>query len=132
MSKPDSRRARALRSSTALHQMKSSTSGWSTFRMTILAARRVFPPDLMVPAEESAPRMNDTGPLGGQDVGQLVGEGSGVLFRGEVPILPPPAGDRVDHSADELANARLALGRAQRSAEVLLGHDVGGVLRPGP
>src|SRR6516165_5748219 len=30
--------------------------------MTILAARRVLPPDLMVPAEESAPRMNDTGP----------------------------------------------------------------------
>src|ERR671911_20531 len=118
MSNPASRRTLALRSSTALHQMKSSTSGWSTFRMTILAARRVFPPDLMVPAEESAPRMNDTGPLGGQDVGQLVGEGSGVLFRGEVPILPPPAGDRVDHSADELANARLALGRAQRSAEV--------------
>src|SRR5215218_5031541 len=63
MSNPASRRARALRSSTALHQMKSSTSGWSTFRMTILAARRVFPPDLIVPAEASAPRMNDTGPL---------------------------------------------------------------------
>src|SRR5215212_6080557 len=29
---------------------------------TILAARRVLPPDLMVPAHESAPRMNDTGP----------------------------------------------------------------------
>ena len=37
-------------------------SGWSTFRTTILAARRVFPPDLIVPAEASAPRMNDTGP----------------------------------------------------------------------
>ena len=31
--------------------------------MTILAARRVLPPDLMVPAEASAPRMNETGPL---------------------------------------------------------------------
>ena len=30
--------------------------------MTILAARRVLPPDLMVPADASAPRMNDTGP----------------------------------------------------------------------
>src|SRR5882762_11885169 len=29
---------------------------------TILAARLVFPPDLIVPAHESAPRMNDTGP----------------------------------------------------------------------
>src|SRR3989441_12756541 len=30
--------------------------------MTILAARRVFPPDLIVPAEASAPRMKLTGP----------------------------------------------------------------------
>src|SRR5438270_5436244 len=37
-------------------------SGWSTSRTTIFAARRVLPPDLIVPAEESAPRMNDTGP----------------------------------------------------------------------
>src|SRR3954451_5437529 len=29
---------------------------------TILAARRVLPPDLIVPAEASAPRMNETGP----------------------------------------------------------------------
>src|SRR4051812_32616296 len=42
--------------------MKPSMSGWSTSRMTILAARRVAPPDLMVPAEASAPRMNETGP----------------------------------------------------------------------
>src|SRR5580692_8357058 len=62
MSKPASRRTRALRSSIALHQMKSSTSGWSTSRITILAARRVLPPDLMVPADASAPRMKLTGP----------------------------------------------------------------------
>src|SRR3984957_13671339 len=62
MSKPASRRTRALRSSIALHQMKSSTSGWSASRMTILAARRVLPPDLIVPAEASAPRMKLTGP----------------------------------------------------------------------
>src|ERR671934_14104 len=31
-------------------------------RTTIFAARRVAPPDLMVPALASAPRMNDTGP----------------------------------------------------------------------
>src|SRR4030095_3892704 len=63
MSNPASRSTRALCSSRALHQMKSRTSGWSTSRTTILAARRVAPPDLMVPAEASAPRMNDTGPL---------------------------------------------------------------------
>ena len=62
MSNPASRSTRALFSSLALHQMNSSTSGWFTSSMTILAARRVLPPDLIVPAEASAPRMNDTGP----------------------------------------------------------------------
>ncbi|GBC87870.1 hypothetical protein HRbin12_01888 [bacterium HR12] len=52
-----------MRSSRALHQMKSRMSGWSTLRITIFAARRVLPPDLMVPALASAPRMNETGPL---------------------------------------------------------------------
>src|SRR5271154_3456673 len=62
MSKPASRSAAALSSSLALHQMNSRMSGWSTSSTTILAARRVLPPDLIVPAQESAPRMNDTGP----------------------------------------------------------------------
>src|SRR5690625_3086138 len=43
--------------------MNSSMSGWSISRTTIFAARRVAPPDLIVPAEASAPRMNETGPL---------------------------------------------------------------------
>src|SRR5438034_1107697 len=63
MSNPASRRTLAFRSSTALHQMKSRTSGWSTFSTTIFAARRVLPPDLIVPALASAPRMKLTGPL---------------------------------------------------------------------
>src|ERR1041385_2208814 len=42
--------------------MNCSTSGWSTSRTTILAARRVAPPDLIVPALASAPRINETGP----------------------------------------------------------------------
>src|SRR3954453_5803170 len=62
MSNPASRSAAALSSSLALHQMKSRMSGWSTSSTTILAARRVLPPDLIVPAHASAPRMNDTGP----------------------------------------------------------------------
>src|SRR3989344_3531748 len=37
-------------------------SGWSTFKMTILAARRVVPPDLIELATPSAPFMKDTGP----------------------------------------------------------------------
>src|SRR5680860_1328414 len=43
--------------------MNSAISGWSTSRTTIFAARRVAPPDLMVPALASAPRMKETGPL---------------------------------------------------------------------
>src|SRR5580704_3447118 len=63
MSNPPSRRTRTFSSSRALVTMNSATSGWSTSRTTILAARRVAPPDLIVPAEASAPRMKDTGPL---------------------------------------------------------------------
>src|SRR3954447_21178608 len=62
MSNPASRRAAAFSSSLALHQMNSRISGWSMSSTTILAARRVLPPDLIVPAHESAPRMKDTGP----------------------------------------------------------------------
>src|SRR6202789_850249 len=43
--------------------MKSRMSGWSTLRMTILAARRVLPPDLITPAKASKPRMKLSGPL---------------------------------------------------------------------
>src|SRR6202167_5549345 len=63
MSKPASRRTRIFSSSCALATMNSATSGWSTSSTTILAARRVAPPDLIVPAEASAPRMKETGPL---------------------------------------------------------------------
>src|SRR5579871_3303711 len=42
--------------------MKSTMSGWSTLRITILAARRVLPPDLMTPAKASKPRMKLSGP----------------------------------------------------------------------
>src|SRR5262249_21842686 len=65
MSKPASRSARILSSSRALVITNSSMSGWSTSRTTILAARRVAPPDLMVPADASAPRMKETGPEAG-------------------------------------------------------------------
>src|SRR5579875_3782728 len=55
-------RVQAFFSSLTLHWMKSSISGWSTLRMTILAARRVLPPDLMTPAKASKPRMKLKGP----------------------------------------------------------------------
>src|SRR3954452_23959919 len=62
MSNPASRSARILSSSRALVSTNSTMSGWSTSSTTIFAARRVAPPDLMVPAEASAPRMKETGP----------------------------------------------------------------------
>src|SRR5215831_2678121 len=43
--------------------MNSTISGWSTLRMTILAARRVLPPDLITPAKASNPFMKLSGPL---------------------------------------------------------------------
>src|SRR5437016_3911902 len=54
--------AHALRSSSALQRMKSTMSGCSALSTTILAARRVLPPDLITPAEASAAFMNDRGP----------------------------------------------------------------------
>src|SRR5438093_3627429 len=42
--------------------MKSTMSGCPTSRTTILAARRVLPPDLITPAEASAALMKETGP----------------------------------------------------------------------
>src|SRR5260370_15824128 len=63
MSNPASRSTRTFSSSRAFVSMNSWMSGWSTSRTTIFAARRVAPPDLIVPAEASAPRMKDTGPL---------------------------------------------------------------------
>src|SRR6478672_10520639 len=62
MSNPASRSTRILFSSLALVSTNSAMSGWSTSRTTILAARRVAPPDLIVPADASAPRMKLTGP----------------------------------------------------------------------
>ena len=54
--------AYALASSRALQRTNSRMSGWSPSRITIFAARRVPPPDLMEPAPESAQRMKLTGP----------------------------------------------------------------------
>src|SRR5919109_3972174 len=54
--------AQAFFSSSTLHLMNSSISGWSIFSTTIFAARRVFPPDLITPAEASAAFIKETGP----------------------------------------------------------------------
>src|SRR5918992_2275071 len=54
--------AHAFFSSSTLQLTNSTMSGCSALRITILAARRVLPPDLMTPAKASNPFMNDTGP----------------------------------------------------------------------
>src|SRR6187397_134650 len=54
--------AHAFFSSSTLQLMKSMMSGCPALRITIFAARRVLPPDLMTPANASYPFMNDTGP----------------------------------------------------------------------
>ncbi len=54
----------------------------------------------------------------------------GVLFGREVAPLATPAGDRPGNAADHLLDRALTLGRAELAAEVLLGDDVGRVLRP--
>src|ERR1700675_377817 len=69
----------ALASSFDLHSMKSMMSGWSMLRMTILAARRVLPPDLITPAKASKPFMKLSGPL----------------------AVPPPLRPSVDERNDE-------------------------------
>src|SRR3981081_4251118 len=120
MSKPASRSAAALSSSSALHQMKSRMSGWSTSSTTILAARRVLPPDLIVPAQASAPRMKDTGP---EAVPPLAsGSIEPRMFDRLIPEAAPAAEDhsllgvpledrlhRVLHGQDEAGRALRAL-----------------------
>src|SRR5918999_1442220 len=59
---PASISAQAFFSSSTLQLMNSTMSGCSALRMTIFAARRVLPPDLITPANASKPFMKDTGP----------------------------------------------------------------------
>ncbi len=87
MSKPASRSARILSSSRAFVVTNSSMSGWSTSRMTILAARRVAPPDLIVPALASAPRMKLTGP---EAVPPLLSSSRDERIRDRLTPLPEP------------------------------------------
>ena len=71
--------AQAFFSSSTLQLMNSTMSGCSALRITIFAARRVLPPDLMTPANASKPFMNDTGP----------------------DAVPPPASSSFDERSDE-------------------------------
>ncbi len=61
-STPRSIISRALCSSLRFQLMKSRTSGWSTSKTTILAARLVVPPDLVAPAALSSTSRKDMRP----------------------------------------------------------------------
>src|SRR5206468_6752987 len=66
-----------------------------------------------------------------EEMGQLVAERRPIARRGEVALRLAPRADRAHHAADQLPYAALALGRAERAAEVLRDDDVGRELRPG-
>src|ERR1017187_5722666 len=149
-------RSQAFFSSRSLHRMNSSTSGWSTLRMTIFAARRVLPPDLIAPAKLSKPFMKETGPDAmPPEESDSVDERSeerfepvpdpnlksmpSVLARSRIEDIESPtelmkhadAGDRVRDAADELFDRPLALRRPRLSVKVLLRDDVRRRHRPG-
>ncbi len=63
--------------------------------------------------------------------GQVAIEVPGVLRRGEVAVLQAPVGDRPADAVDQLPHALLALAGVHFAVEILVGHDVGGQLRPG-
>jgi hypothetical protein len=53
-----------------------------------------------------------------------------ILLLVKVSLRPAPRADGAHHAADQLADAALALGRAECAAEVLRGDHVGRGLRP--
>ena len=96
--------------------MKSMMSGWSTLRMTILAARRVLPPDLMTPAKASNPFMKLSGPLavppplrafGGSAQGRKIGAGADAPLEEHAFGLGQSEDgvERVFHRVDEAGGA---------------------------
>ena len=81
-------------SSLTFQSMNCSMSGWSTSTITILAARRVVPPDLMAPAARSPILRNDIKP---ED-----------LPRGEVLVLAADLGEVGARAGAVLEDPRLA------------------------
>ena len=85
----------------------------------------------LLEADVEPDRAVEGGLLVEKDVGELHLERVGVLVGGEVAALAAPGGDRPGDPADHLLDRALALVGAEPAAEVLLGDDVGRVLRPG-
>src|SRR5207247_10592436 len=87
---------------------------------------------LRLDAHVEPDRAVEGGLLVEEEMGQLVGERRPIARRGEVALRLAPLADGAHHAADQLPHAALALGRAERAAEVLRDDDGGRELRPGP
>src|SRR5690606_19875364 len=85
---------------------------------------------LRLDADVEPDRAVEAGLLMEKQMRELVGEDLGVRRRREVPLRDAPRADRLDDAPDQLTDARLALRRAERAAEVLRHDDVGRELRP--
>ncbi len=68
--------------------------------------------------------------LGGEHVGEFGPKGGGLCAVDEIAIAFAPCRDRVDDTIDHLLQGGFAFGRVDRTPEILLGEDVGGILGP--
>ena len=68
--------------------------------------------------------------LGDEQMGQLGAKCLGFSVIDEVAVTAAPGGDGADDTVDHLAQRAFTFGRTERSAEVLLGKNVGCILRP--
>ena len=84
----------------------------------------------LLEADVEPDRRVEGGELVDEDRLQLGLEGLRLLLVREVAAVAPPGAGRLDDPADHLPDARLALRRGHAPAEVLLGDDVRGRLRP--
>src|SRR5262245_55997860 len=81
--------------------MNSPMSGWPASNMTVLAAVRVLPPDLMTPASAPKPCMKDTGP-------EAIPPPEGCSFEERIGerLLPVPE-PHLNSMPSVLANSRI-------------------------
>ncbi len=85
---------------------------------------------MLLEADVEPDRAVEGGLLIDEQMLQVVAERLLVIFALEVLLLDRPAGDGVDDASDQLLDGPLALGSADRAAEILGDDDVGGLLRP--
>ena len=75
-------------------------------------------------------RRIEGGVLAQKDVRQLVVKSCAVVGRLEIALRQTPVANSFGHASHQGAHAALALGRAERSMQILTGHNIGGGHRP--